>query len=90
MTSRTTERFRKSLAALPDHIQQRARQAYKSFLRNQNHPGLQFKQVHSTRPIYSVRISLDYRALGVLDGDEMIWFWIGSHADYDRLLVGMR
>ncbi len=90
MTSRTTERFRKSLAALQDHIQQRARQAYKTFQQNPNHPGLQFKQVHSTQPIYSVRISLDYRALGVLDGDEMIWFWIGSHADYDRLLRGMR
>ena len=90
MTSQTTERFRKSLAALPDHIQQRARQVYASFQQNPNHPGLQFKQVHSTRPIYSVRISLDYRALGVLDDDEMIWFWIGSHADYDRLLAGIR
>ena len=60
------------------------------FQRNPNHPGLQFKQVHSTRPIYSARISLDYRALGILEGDEMIWFWIGSHADYDRLLAGIR
>ena len=90
MTSRTTERFRKSLVALPDHIQQRARQAYKRFQHNPNYPALQFKQVHSTRLIYSVRVSLDYRALGVLDGDEMIWFWIGSHHDYDRLLAGMR
>jgi hypothetical protein len=29
---------------------------------------------------------MDYRALGVKEGDEIIWFWIGSHADYDRLL----
>jgi hypothetical protein len=29
---------------------------------------------------------MDYRALGVREGDEIIWFWIGSHADYDRLL----
>jgi len=90
VTSRTTERFRKSFAPLPHHVQRRAREAYKRFQRNPNHPGLQFKQVHSSRPIYSVRISFDYRALGVLDGEQMIWFWIGSHADYGRLLAGMR
>ena len=45
------------------------------------------KKVHSTRPIYSVRISLDHRALGVRAGDEMSWFWIGSHGDYEKLLT---
>jgi hypothetical protein len=33
-----------------------------------------------------VRIGLAYRALGVRDGDDVVWFWIGSHADYDQLL----
>jgi hypothetical protein len=47
---------------------------------------LRFKHVHPTEPIYSVRISLDYRALGVLQDDDIVWFWIGSHADYDKLL----
>jgi hypothetical protein len=47
---------------------------------------LRFKLVHPTRPIYSVRIGLAYRALGVRDGDGIIWFWIGSPTDYDRLL----
>jgi hypothetical protein len=37
-------------------------------------------------PVYSVRVGLGYRAVGTLDGDVMIWFWIGSHADYDGLL----
>ena len=86
MTSRTTERFRKCLARLPDDVLAQARRVYQRFRQNPEHPGLGFKQVHSTRPIYSVRISRDYRALGVLDGDEIIWFWIGSHADYDSLL----
>ena len=49
-------------------------------------PGLRFKQVHATRPIYSVRVGPAWRALGVLDGSTMVWFWIGSHADYDKLL----
>ena len=36
--------------------------------------------------IYSVRIGLGYRALGLLEGTVVTWFWIGSHADYDRIL----
>ena len=86
MRSRTTSRFRKAFAALPGPVQQRAREAYKRFREQPHHPSLRFKQVHATRAIYSVRITLDYRAIGVRDGDEMVWFWIGSHADYDKLL----
>jgi hypothetical protein len=44
------------------------------------------KKVHAVDPIYSVRISRDYRALGVQTADEIVWFWIGSHADYERIL----
>ena len=64
----------------------RARAACRLFRRDPSHPSLRFKQVHATRPIYSVRIGLAYRALGVLDGNDIVWFWIGSHADYDQLL----
>lgn len=86
MTSRTTKRFREALGQLPDQVRRHADQAYKLFSQNPNHPSLRFKKVHATEPIYSARISLDYRAVGVLHGDEMIWFWIGSHGDYDKLL----
>ena len=86
MTSRTTERFRRAFADLPDHIQRRARQAYRQFQDDPTHPSLRFKQVHSTRPIYSARVGLGHRALAVRDGDVLIWFWIGTHADYDSLL----
>jgi hypothetical protein len=34
----------------------------------------------------SARVGIGYRAIGVLDGDTVAWFWIGSHAGYDRLL----
>jgi hypothetical protein len=86
MRSRTTERFRKAFEGLPEQVQRQAREAYKLFTRNPYHPSLRFKQVHPTQPIYSVRVSLEYRALGVREGEEMIWFWIGSHADYDKLI----
>lgn len=86
MTSRTTAAFRKALAALPPDIQDRAREAYDRFLEEPTHPSLQLKQVHTTDPIYSARITLHYRALAVRKDDTWIWFWIGSHSDYDKLL----
>jgi hypothetical protein len=86
VTSKTTERFRRSYAALPKHVQDRARQAYRQFRDNPQHPSLRFKQVHATRLIYSVRVGLGYRALAVRDADVYVWFWIGTHAEYDRLL----
>ncbi len=90
MISHTTARFRKAYRQLPVHIRKQAKEAYKLFQQNPRHPSLRFKQVHPTRPIYSVRASLDYRAVGVREGEALIWFWIGSHADYDKLLTQMR
>jgi hypothetical protein len=86
LRSKTTRQFREAFSPLPEVIKDRAREAYRRFLENPNHPGLRFKQVHPTEAIYSVRITRDYRALGVREGDTMIWFWIGSHADYDDMI----
>lgn len=89
MKSRTTAKFRKAFANLPDSIQKQARQAYRQFQQDTSHPSLRFKQVHPTLPIYSARVSKSYRAVGQRDGDTMVWFWIGSHAEYDKLLSQM-
>ena len=86
MTSRTTERFRTALSSLPGQVQRRARIAYLRFRRDPNHPSLHFKRVHAGRAVYSARVGLGYRALGVVEGETIIWFWIGSHSDYDNLL----
>lgn len=86
MKSRTTAEFRKSFAALPKQVQEQTRDAYRQFKENPNYPSLRFKKVHPELPIYSARISNNYRAVGQLDGDTVIWFWVGSHAEYDRLL----
>jgi hypothetical protein len=86
MNSRTTKRFRELFAALPRQIQEQARQAYRTFQENPQHPGLRFKQVHPDPPIYSARVGISYRAVGVKEGDTIVWYWIGSHADYDQLL----
>jgi hypothetical protein len=84
--SRTTSEFRKLFAALPEQVQEQTRVAYRQFKEDPSYPSLRFKKVHPELPIYSVRISRNYRAVGQLDGDTVIWFWVGSHADYDRLL----
>ncbi|MEG3925194.1 ParE family toxin-like protein [Microcoleus sp. D3_18a_C4] len=86
MKSRTTAEFRKSFAALPKQVQEQTREAYRQFQENPSYPSLRFKKVHPELPIYSARISNNYRAVGQLDGDTVIWFWVGSHAEYDRLL----
>lgn len=86
MISHTTARFRKAFAALPDHVRQRARQAYRLFRDDPVHPSLHFKQVHPTRPIYSARVGLGHRALAVREGEVLLWFWIGTHDEYERLL----
>ena len=86
MISRTTERFRKAFEALPPEVQQRARRAYRQWLRNPFHPSLGFKPIHVRRPVYAVRIGIHWRALGVRRGELVVWFWIGSHAEYDGIV----
>ena len=90
MKSHTSARFRSAFDALPARVQQSARRAYRVFLNDPRHPSLQYKQVHPTRPIFSARVALGYRALCVREGDDLIWFWIGSHSDYDRMLFQLR
>lgn len=86
MISHTTGQFRKAFRALPPPIRQQAREAYKLFKQNPYHPSLRFKKIHPSKPIYSARISRDYRVVGARDGDAIVWFWIGSHADYDKII----
>ncbi len=86
MKSSITYQFRTSFANLPEQVQQKTRSAYRQFKQDPNHPSLRFKKVHPELPIYSARIDKSYRAVGQLDGDTVIWFWVGSHADYDKLL----
>lgn len=90
MNSHITARFREAFAELPADVRKQARQAYRLFIENPHHPSLRFKSIHPARPIYSVRIGLNYRAIGVRDEADIIWYWIGSHADYDTLIRELR
>jgi hypothetical protein len=87
MISRATPEFWACFEQLPENVQARAKAAYALWSGNPHHPGLQFKPVPSAgEGVWSVRIGIHWRALGVRDGELMIWFWIGSHADYDRMI----
>ena len=77
------------LASLPTDIRDRANESYQQFTTDRNHPSLRFKRVHTTKPIYSARVTLDYRAVGIVTDDEIIWFWIGKHSDYENLLANL-
>jgi hypothetical protein len=87
MKSCTTRDVHRLFAALPRHLQNQARRAYRLFIQNPSHPGLHFKRVYNDPPMYSARVGISYRAVGVFDGDTIIWFWIGSLANYNKLLA---
>jgi hypothetical protein len=81
-----TERFKKAFDHLPQFIQEKARKTYQLWRSEPFHPSLAFKQVSKSQPVYSVRIGLNYRSLGIREANVMIWFWIGSHEDYNSLI----
>ena len=86
MQSRTTRHFWRLFHDLPPEAQREAKRAYTLFQANPAHPGLQFKKLEGEDNIYSARIGLGYRALAVRKADHVVWYWIGSHSEYDRLV----
>jgi mRNA-degrading endonuclease RelE of RelBE toxin-antitoxin system len=89
MKSQINEDFLKAYRKLPKNVREQARKAYRLFRDNPQHPSLNFKPVHPNQPIYSARVSRGYRTVGIRVDDTIVWFWIGSHADYDTLLSNL-
>ena len=71
---------------LPERIKNLALKNYKLWKQNPYHPSLQFKEIKNNSNIYSVRIGNGWRVLGIRDNDEIVWFWIGTHSEYDQIL----
>jgi hypothetical protein len=80
---RTTPQFWKRFDALPREVQQLARKNFKLLKQDSRHPSLQFKLIGD---YWSARVGLNYRALAVEDGSDHVWVWIGTHAEYDKLI----
>ena len=68
---------------LPQNIRELADNCYEILKTNPYHPSLHFKKIGKYR---SVRIGLSYRALAIEVPDGLLWFWIGTHSEYDKLL----
>ena len=83
MTHHTSADFWDCYKELPEDIQRVADANYEMLRANSRHPSLHFKRVGR---LWSVRVGIDYRALAVDGDDGLVWFWIGSHAEYDRII----
>jgi len=83
------EDFLAAYRRLPKDVREQARKAYRLFKENPSHPSLNFKSIHPSEPFYSARISRGYRTVGIRTDGAILWFWIGSHADYDQLISSL-
>ena len=86
MISHINLKWKKQYKQLPLEIRQIAKKQYKLFKESPYHSSLHFKRVHSNKPIFSARITLNYRTIGILTDNIIIWFWIGSHDEYERII----
>jgi hypothetical protein len=83
MKSRTVESFWDHYQLLPPKIQLLALKQYRLWQADPRHPSLCFKKVGL---YWSARVTNDYRAVGIMDGDTIVWFFIGTHVQYTRIL----
>lgn len=86
MKSQLADDFLACFARLPDDVKSQARKCFRLWKEDPFHPSLRFKCIHNHEAMYSVRVNRGWRALGLLDGNTITWFWIGSHAEYDRII----
>jgi hypothetical protein len=82
--SRATPEFWQLYRTLPPQIQLAAQKTYQVFLENPAHPSLRLERLRADPRTWSVRVTRDYRAVALRRGDEWLWFWIGTHRDFDR------
>jgi hypothetical protein len=84
VNSKTSDRFWACFEKLPVDVQALAQEKYKLWREEPFNPALHFKELHPD--LWSVRINLGYRAMARRNGELIVWFWIGTHAEYDRLI----
>ena len=79
----TSPSFWKEYKKLPKHIQELADKNFKILKENSMHPSLHLKKVWD---YWSVRVGEKHRAVAIEMEEGLLWFWIGTHAGYDKLL----
>ncbi len=90
MKSELTIESIQGFAELLERVKKTARKNYQLWKQNPDHPSLEFKKLNTKQPIYSVRAGIGWRAVGIMkDSEIIVWFWIGSHSNYDKLLKNL-
>ncbi len=84
----TLPRFWRYYQALPKEVQNLADKNFQLLKTNSYHPSFHFKKIGQQNQLWSVRVGSQYRALGREKPLGIVWFWIGSHDEYDQLLKG--
>ncbi|MHB8279195.1 MAG: ParE family toxin-like protein [Candidatus Humimicrobiaceae bacterium] len=79
----TANHFWKYYNVLPENIRNLSRKNFEILKKNPYYPSIHFKKIGK---FWSVRIGDYYRALAIEDGEDYIWFWIGTHNDYDNMV----
>ena len=83
MSHRAARKFWLLFGELPLEVQQLARANFLLLKTNPQHPSLHLKRVGR---YWSARVGASYRALGVSAPDGIVWFWIGPHEEYERII----
>ena len=83
MKHRASIKFWQYYDQLPDEVRKLADANFVLLKNDPRHPSLHLKNVGH---FWSARIGLHYRALAVAQGEDWVWFWIGHHSEYDKLL----
>lgn len=83
MRHRAASSFWRCFDKLPDSVQQLARDVFALMKQDPRHPSVHLKKVGR---FFSARVGLHHRALGVQEDKNLIWFWIGTHAEYNALI----
>lgn len=72
---------------LPDEMRQLAEKNYHLWKENPSHPGLRFKKIHHDLPIFSFRVGMRHRTVGVeTDDGKVVWFWVGSFEIFEAFI----
>lgn len=79
-------RFWRHYRQLPEDVRELADKNFDLLKSDPRHPSLRLKRVGKTKQLWSVRVGMHYRALGVEKPNGIVWFWVGPHAEYDKLL----
>jgi hypothetical protein len=79
----TTPRFWACYRDLPTEVQSLADKAFELAKENPKHPSIHLKKVGR---FWSARVGLHHRALAVEASDALVWFWIGPHREYEKIV----